>query len=207
MTHPLRHENPVSVNGTALASAVRVIGAFSLLAALLISASDEPAVPAGLQAELLARLLRHDRQFSAEKGPRVSVLVVHSSEPSSLASARQLVTALGEQEVLGGRPHTESLFALATLDALLEHVTRNEVRLVIFAPGTVSGSTAAKLTRELEGKSVFTVSMTTDGVAAGLMLGFELESGKPRMWLNLQQARRQGADLRAEVVKLMKVVP
>jgi len=49
--------------------------------------------------------------------------------------------------------------------------------------------------------------MTGDGVAAGVLLGFELDSGKPRMWLNLQQARRQGADLRAEVIKLMKVVP
>lgn len=179
----------------------------TLLAALLISASDEPAVPAGLQAGLLARLLRHDRQFTAEKAPRVSVLVVHSADPSSRASARQVLTALGEQDSLGGRAHTATLYALGTAEALLEHVTRNEVRLVIFAPGTLSSALTGALSRELDGKSVFTVSMTTDGVPSGVLLGFELESGKPRMWLNLQQARRQGADLRAEVVKLMKVVP
>lgn len=192
--------------GTDLAREPRVIGmATGLVAALLISATGEPAVPAGLQAELLARVLRHDRQFSSEPDEPLGVLVVHSGEPASLAAARQLVSALSEQKTLGGRTHVDSLVQLGTVEALLEHAREKRARVIVFAPGTTRLTTV--VAQALDGQPIFTVSMTTDGVAAGLLLGFQLDAGKPRMWLNLQQARKQGSDLRAEVVKLMKVVP
>jgi hypothetical protein len=44
-----------------------------------------------------------------------------------------------------------------------------------------------------------------DYVPAGIVLGFDLVSGRPKLVVNLSQARRQHVDFRAEVLKLMKV--
>lgn len=43
-------------------------------------------------------------------------------------------------------------------------------------------------------------------VAGGAILGFELVSGRPRMVLNLGQAKKQGVAFRAQVMKLMRIV-
>jgi hypothetical protein len=43
------------------------------------------------------------------------------------------------------------------------------------------------------------------GVEKGFVLGFDLVSGKPRMLLQLTQARKQNTDFKADVVRIMKV--
>jgi hypothetical protein len=42
-------------------------------------------------------------------------------------------------------------------------------------------------------------------VPAGIVLGFDVVSGRPKLLVNLTQAKRQNVSLRAEALKLMKV--
>jgi hypothetical protein len=50
-----------------------------------------------------------------------------------------------------------------------------------------------------------TVAPDQELVRHGVVLGFELVSGKPKLFLNLPQANRQNVALSAEVMKLMTV--
>jgi hypothetical protein len=61
------------------------------------------------------------------------------------------------------------------------------------------------LGRALGGVDVLTVSAVPDYVSRGVVLGFELVSGKPKILLDLPQAKRQNVDFSAAVLRLMKV--
>lgn len=186
----------------------RVLASAPLAAVLsvLLTAGDQPAVPLELQAELLARVLRYDRNFPLHTGPTgVVVLVAALDEASSDAGARQVVAALQQQPTLGGFvPHVE-LVRFTTPEALAAAAKARGADVVVFAPGVTAF--AAKLGAAFAGLDVITVSTTPEGVKEGVVLGFDLVAGKPRMLINLAQARRQRADFRAEVLQLMTVVP
>lgn len=174
----------------------------SLLAT--VPARDEAVVPAVLQAELLARMLRYDRAFQVDAGARVSVLVVHRTSAQSESVGRQLAAALGTVDTVGGIAHQEVLVPFSTVDALVKTVETTGSRVVVFAPGFAADARA--IVDALDGRKLMTVSSTPRGVEEGLVLGFDLVDGKPRMLFNLTSSRRQKADFRAEVIKLMTVV-
>jgi len=46
-----------------------------------------------------------------------------------------------------------------------------------------------------------------DYVPAGIVLGFDLVSGRPKLLVNIEQAKKQQVSLPASVLKLMKVYP
>jgi hypothetical protein len=175
------------------------------LAIVLSGLADDAVVPAPMQAELIARVLRYDRAFAPPDAGRVKVLVVHRETAQSEAFARQLLESLGEQKSIGGAAHDEVLVRFTTVEALRQAVSDFGARVVVFAPGFAEHASA--LAAALEGQHVLTVSTTASGVREGLVLGFDLVDGKPRMLFNLASSRRQHADFRAEVLKLMTVVP
>lgn len=74
--------------------------------------------------------------------------------------------------------------------------------LIVFAPGLANKADA--LAAAFVGFDTLTVSSTPEGVRGGLVLGFDLVSGEPRLF-DLGQARRQRADFRAEILQLMTV--
>lgn len=180
--------------------------AWALLLSLAASPErDEPVVPAELQVELLARVLRYDRSFAKPTPERVKVLIVHRESAPSEQFARQLSTALRAAPVVGGVPHDDVLLRFTDVARLLEEVERTGARVVVFAPGFAPESKA--IATGLEGRQLITISATPRGVHEGLVLGFDLVDGKPRMLFNLTSARRHQSDFRAEVIKLMTVVP
>jgi hypothetical protein len=179
--------------------------ATALLLALLLAVDDQPTVPVELQAELLAKVLRYDRSYTARASEGATVLIVHLDEPGSAGVARQLLAALQAQPALGGVGHREELVRWTTTEALVELVRKRHADVVVFAPGLATQATA--LSTAFDGVAALTVSTTPQGVREGLVLGFDLVSGRPRMLFNLGQARRQRADFRAEVLQLMTVYP
>jgi hypothetical protein len=55
--------------------------------------------------------------------------------------------------------------------------------------------------------SLLTVGATPEYVESGIVLGFDLVSGRPKLLINLSQARKQQVDFPASVLRLMKVYP
>ena len=178
-----------------------------VLAGLIAAApGDRLAVPLELQAELLAKVVRYDRNFAPRVGAKARVLVVYAPDaPESERVARLLTSALQAQQSIGGVAHEEELVPFVNAAKLAALARERKAALVVFAPGLAVHASA--VATAFDGFDGLTVSTTPDGVREGLVLGFDLVSGRPRMLLNLTQSRRQHADFRAEVLQLMTVYP
>jgi len=167
---------------------------------------DEPNVPVSLQVELTCKVTKFDRNFAARAADKIVVLIAFKKgDVDSERIAKQLKTAFEVQLASSGARHEELVMPYAGAPALLGEAKSRKASIVILSPGVSSDGQA--IAKSFDGYDGVTVSTSVEGVDKGLVLGFDLISGKPRMLLNLDQARRQNADFRAEVLKLMKVYP
>jgi hypothetical protein len=63
-----------------------------------------------------------------------------------------------------------------------------------------------KIERSLSGVDVLSVAVEPSAVAKGIVLGFKLVSGKPKIMVNLAQAKRQNVSFSASLLKLAEVI-
>jgi hypothetical protein len=183
--------------------------AFLILAVCLetteTAEASEPAVPFELQADLIAKLVKYDRNFLARAGDPVEVLLVYRAKnPDSESAARRMRAALQMVPLLGGVKHEEQLAIFSGADALVAHAKQTRSTLIIVGPGF--DDVIPHIAAAFDGFDGLTLSTTENGAEHGIVLGFELVSGKPRILLNLAQARHQNADFKSEAMKVMKVI-
>jgi hypothetical protein len=184
--------------------------ALALLFALAVgfssrSSSGEAAtVPAELQVELLSKLAAYDRNFAARAGKAALILViVKRDSPKSSLSAAAMKAALSRADRIGGLPHQELTVTYESAAALAALCRTKRAAIVYVTPDLESEIGAIK--SSLSGIDVLSVSAIPENVPRGIVLGFEVISGKPKLAINLGQARQQRVDFKAEVLKLMKV--
>jgi hypothetical protein len=172
----------------------------------LTASAAEVAVPLGLQAELLAKVATYDRNFAARAGDKARILILTTTrDPESPHAAAQLSRALGALPSLGGIAHEESIEAYTTPTALAELVRSRKAAVVYLTPG-FGELEAGAIARALDGIDVLSVSVSAELIPKGIVLGFDLVSGKSKLVVNLPQARAQHVDFRADVLKIMKVI-
>jgi hypothetical protein len=161
------------------------------------------AVPAEIQAELVSKLETYDRGFVARAGSTAKVLiVVRSGNGKSELAAADTRAALAKVERVGGLPHQEVVVAYEGAEALAQRCRSEKAAIVYFTPGFDDELDALRKT--LGSLSILTVG-APEYVQRGVVLGFELESGKTKIVINLEQAKLQGVAFPAEVLRLMKV--
>ena len=174
-----------------------------MLTASMVGA-DDVAVPAELQATLLAKVMSYDRTLSQRAGDRVHILVVgNPSDPTSMPFSRQMRQALSSTQTFGSMAHDEEILEFTSTAALVEKCRALHVSVAYFGPGFERDAEAIRAA--LEALPVLTVTAVPELVPRGLVLGFDLVYGKPKLSLHLTQARKQKVDLPAEVLKLMRV--
>lgn len=162
-------------------------------------------VPASLQAELLAKLEAYDRTFASRAGKTVRVLiVVKTGSARSELSANEMRSALKRVDQIGGLPHEETVVPYTGAAQLADRV-RTERTAIVFLAAELEDSAITSIAAALSGVSVLTVGAVPGYVARGVVLGFELESGRPRIVINLEQARSQKVDFSSNVLRLMRV--
>jgi hypothetical protein len=189
----------------------RHAGRFALamggIVALLISRAgyaDSAAVPADVQATLLAKLERYDRGFPARAGDAARVLlVVKPGSTKSGLAAEEMKSALGRLSAIGGLPHKEVVHEYKSADALAALCRADRVAVVYLTPGF--DSELRDIRASLSTLDILSLGATPEYVAQGVVLGFELEAGSPKILFNLEQARKQHVDFPADVLHLMKV--
>ena len=179
-----------------------------LLACALYVGDPAPAaaasLPITLQASLLAKVANYDRNFRKRAGDRVRILLVtRAGHADSAAVAAQMAAALGRVPSIGGLPHDELTHTYARADALAELCRARRITIVVLGPGFEEDIEAIR--RALDGLEVMTVSMVPDYVPRGVVLGFDVVSGKPRILVHLTQAKRQQVQFRADALSLMQV--
>lgn len=178
-------------------------GALSLLVSRA-GYADSAAVPADVQATLLAKLERYDRSFPARAGDAARVLLVvkPGSTKSSLAS-EEMKSALGRLPAIGGLPHQELIHEYKGADALAARCRNERVAVVYLTPGF--DAELRDIRAALATLDVLSLAALPEYVSQGMVLGFELEAGSPKILFNLEQARKQHVDFPADVLHLMKV--
>jgi len=167
--------------------------------------ADGVSVPAELQVELLSKLSTYDRSFASRAGDVARILIV--TKPKSAQSdlfARMMKGALSQLERFGGLPHTEVIAPYESATALAARCRSERIAVVYVTPGF--GDDVEAVRTALDGVDVLTVAALPEYVPSGIVLGFELLSGKPKMLINYEQAKRQNVSFAADVLKLMKVV-
>jgi YfiR/HmsC-like len=166
----------------------------------------EPEVPIRVQIALLDRVIPFDRNFAVRvHGGELSLAVIVDDQ--SLDSVRvgaQLLSELSSVETLGGFKIRTSRVAFSSGQALIEECRRLRAGIVCVSPGL--REPPSKLAAMLQGLRVLSVGSMPEQAPQGLVLGSAVRSGKPRVLVNLAQAKRQEVDFRADFLRMVEVV-
>ncbi len=158
-------------------------------------------VPARLQANLTFKLLSYDRALSGRAGDKVRVLVeVDPSEGQSQAIANEFAAAMQAKTTLNGLPIEVSMSSFTSAPAIADDVKRNRVSAVYLSSGI--GRVAEQIAEALKGADVMTIAAEPSAVVRGISVGFDLQSGQPKILVNLKQARLQNVQLPGSVLAL-----
>lgn len=181
-----------------------VVGAASSLLTRALRA-ESVYVPVRLQAELLAKVTAYDRNFAGRAGDLVKVIIVVTSRDSdSRLTATDMRNALAALPTVGGIVHEEEVVTYTGAPALAEICRARHASVVYLTPGL--SNDIPSIRDALGSLDLLTVAALPDDVPQGAVLGFDLVSGRPKLVVNLGQARRQHVDFRAELLKLMRVI-
>jgi len=177
-----------------------------LAAAILLgtrtAAADE--IPAALQAELITRLAAYDRNMKARAGQTVNiVIVVKPGDGDSERTAAQLVSAFERIERVGALPRTVTTLTYTGAKSLADSCKANHSG-VAFITAALGGEVEA-LRAAFDDADILTIAPRAAMTRQGIVLGFELLSSRPRLFINLTQAERQHVSMPAEILKLMTV--
>lgn len=181
-----------------------------VVAALLVAGgaalAREPTVPVPLQMDLLAKVAVYDKNLVSRAGNKVIALVVKKpANDESVRGAAQAMLALRERMELGGQSFVREELAFADAEALARVCREKKAAIVYLAPGFTEAE-AAQVGKQLEGVSVLSAAADPSLVGKGVVLGFDLVAGKPKLVVSLSQAGKQSVALSSNVLKLMTVI-
>jgi hypothetical protein len=163
-------------------------------------------VPATVQAGLLAKVAGFDRNFPARANGTAIILVVQNADdPESVRAAGEMKSALSQISQVGNLPHEEVRVSFTNAAALAELVRSKRAAIVYLGPGF--GKQAQSIRDALSSLSVLSFGADPEYVPAGIVLGVDLVSGRPKLLVNIPQARKQQVSFPASVLNLMKVYP
>jgi hypothetical protein len=176
---------------------------------LIVLASDrvraeEAALPIAIQVELLVKVASYDRNFQQRAGDRAHIFIITKpGNGDSTRVAAQVEAGLARASEIGGLPHDEVVTPYRGAAELANLCREKRAAIVFFGPGFRDDIAAIR--EALDGVDVLTASAIPEYVEAGIVLGFDVASGRPELLVNLPQAKRQKVALRSDVLRLMKV--
>jgi hypothetical protein len=180
----------------------------ALVASLVTSSplrADDVLLPVPLQVELLVKVAGYDRNMAARAGDRIRVVILtKAGNDESTRVAALAEKALAEKDTIAGLPHERAVVSFSGAPALAQLCRARRIGIVYLTPGFTDAEVAA-MAASLDGVDVFTAASVADYVPKGVVLGFDLVSGKPKLLVHLGQAKKQNVNLSAEVLKMVKV--
>lgn len=166
------------------------------------SAGEE--MPASVQAELVARVASYDKNLKGRAGPRVTIVIaVKQGDVSSERSAAQLAGAFARIEPIGGLPHETSQVTYTTARALADTCKARRAAIVFVTDALAPE--VENVRAAFDGVDALTIGASGEMSRRGLVLGIELVSSRPKLFVNLSQASKQNVVMSANVLKLMTV--
>jgi hypothetical protein len=180
----------------------------SLPAALLprsLAAQEDVAVPVPLQMELLVKVASYDKNLPARAATAARVLIlVKAGDPQSSHVAQTAKLALQGKTL--NRLAVEASELVFSDGASVAQSVREKGAAILYAAPGFDPNDMQSVARSLRGVSVLSVGSLARFVETGVVLGFDLVGGKPKLIVHLRRARDQGVDLSSQVLKLAKVI-
>jgi hypothetical protein len=182
------------------------IGAsFALLLLNRASRAEEGDVPIALQAALMLKVAEYDRNLARRGGDSVNVLLVaRTGDAGAELAVQQMLDALKGAAPVGEQPIRLSTAPYTTAAALAALCRARRASILYVGRGLEDQIPA--IADALRGVDVLSVGAATSYAALGIVVGFDLVSGKPKLLINLKQARQQNVALQPAVLKLAKVL-
>jgi hypothetical protein len=174
-------------------------------AAALDARADSATVPLGLQVELFAKVADYDKTLLGRSEGMVRILVVTRAGVAESASAgARVLNALSAIATISGLPHQDTSVEFTDAPSLIALCKARGVSILYMTPGLVDVD--ENVSKELANIPVLSVSATAEGTAKGMVLGFDLAGGKPKLVVNLPASKRQGVRLSVEVLRIATVI-
>jgi hypothetical protein len=170
-----------------------------------LARAEDVTVPLDLQVELLAKVAAYDRNFAARAGTEARCLIVR--RPGVAESARvstHVHKAIGGLSAIAGLPAVPVLVDWSGPAALKETIKAQRAAIAYLAPGL--GDDVESIAAALDGVDVLSVAAIASYVAKGVVVGFDLVSGKPKLIVHLGQAKKQNVAFKAELLKMARVI-
>jgi hypothetical protein len=169
-----------------------------------LAAGDDVSVPPRVQAQLLAAVTSFQTNLRLSADGAVQILVLTADKDAeSDRVARQLVAALGEMKKIMRRQHRESIEPFRGGRALAAACRDRGISVVYLAPGL--GGAIAEIDQALRGSAVLTAGAVAAFVPRGVVLGFDLVSGRAEMLLNPTQMRALDVHFPPSLFQLMRI--
>jgi hypothetical protein len=189
--------------GLFLSRRALVLGAIGLVCPRM-AAADGEGVPLSLQVELCTKVVKYDKNWKARARDRVRVgILLNEKLAESHHAATTLRREFEDARAIGGLPVVVELIPFVDAAALRSTVEHKRFAIVYLTPGLARD--AAAIASALGGADVLSISALPGDVPAGIVLGFDLVSSQPKLWVNLTSAQRQNVAFEPQALKLMKV--
>lgn len=169
------------------------------------SAAEDLAIPAAVAAKLSGSVAAYDRTLVRRAGSKVVIAIItNSSDPDSVRAGSLLQAAFGAVDTISGLPHEEFVLPYKGGPALVEACIQRKAAIVFVSTGL--NNAIEPMVKALETLGVLTIAGSLPYVQDGIVLGFDLVSGRPKVVINLPRARKQGLEFRAELLRLARVI-
>jgi len=187
-----------------LSSFARTVLFSALLFAPRVASAQEMEIPVAVQVPLFLKVISFDRQLRARGQTEYVVAVAYQSGNRASVDARDEVL----RSLKADRPTVLGLpvrIVAVDLDheSLAECLRMHGASLLYITP--LRAVDVGALTATAGTAGVTTVTGVPQYVAQGVAVGVRLQRDRPRILINLQGARLQGADFAAELLKLADV--
>ena len=182
---------------------------FALLALALVEgtlrADQDVLVPVPLQMELLTKVAAYDKNLPGRARQGIRLMIVsRANDPSATRVAQQAARAL-EGKSVAGSPVVVSQLTFLNGQELARRVQEEGAAILYLTPGFDAGALKS-IASALGGVSVLSAGAVPSFVNDGVVLSFDLVSGKPKLLVHLRRAKAQKVELSSQVLKLVKVV-
>ena len=169
-----------------------------------LRADQEVTVPPRVQAQLLAAVASYQTNMNFLPDGAIQILVLtKENDADSDRVARQLVAALGDMKKIMRRLHHEEVQFFRTGRALAALCHERAISIIYIAPGL--GSALPEIKEALRGTAVLTVGAVAAFVPRGVVLGFDLVSGRAEMLLNPTEMRAVNVRFPPSLFPLMRI--
>jgi hypothetical protein len=163
-------------------------------------------LPVSVQADLMVKVAGFDRNFRTRAGAKVVVILAAASDDASaMRPIMEMKSALARLSTIADLPHEEHVVTGASASSLATITRERRAAIVYLGPGY--GPQVGAVREVFSSINVLTVAAVPDYVPSGVVLGFDLVSGRPKLLVHVPQARKQQVSFPGSVLNLMKVYP